>query len=669
MKKRIAKVIYWTSRTAILLVVCQSLLSPSYAAAQAAGSVPPAVELPKGYSAKEDELSAWNHVLEERFIVAREKAEAVLRRNRSSYVAHLVLGLVQHYAEANFPRALYHLNVALGLHERRHGAPNKIGNYWRWHAVLLKELAWVHSDLEHYSEQLAYFDRYNRLYDGDIVAERAWPLMKLGRYSEARLAANLGLALDDPEQRKLALNGLCAIEFESGHDQLSYGACKAAVDDATLTEEVPSAVDLTNLAEAARSLFKLDEAEQVGLRATTAPVSWYGNPWLELAELYLREGRLEETLYALKKIPLYRGLRPPHARDSDRNETRRAIAAFLLLIARPREALEITAIALVAPDRRAHNSRDPVQDKMVIALLDRRARLVAAEQTMEEASSQQWYRRPWAFVQASYLRFQAWRVGAVAKRLVSDERRLVGLFQVGTARGAVLSPWLVGELVEVLGAGVAKEAINRARAGDRRAGASAYYDAFGAEATAGTGELEQALRFGGQAIKRLPAREALLRARVQALAADAAWRAGRSDLAFGYYDAALQSDQGVFRRLGLAIPVRISVRGDAAAQEAAGFLSASPRLQVSQQGLELRVQADRTGGSACLLGSRGEVFGCSQTKAESRDSATALARRICRDFHIRLFTFPVDITRADINSLDGSNLVGRDTLRTLFGPP
>jgi tetratricopeptide (TPR) repeat protein len=475
--------------------------------------------------------------------------------------------------------------------------------------------------------------------------------------------------MDDPEQRKLALNALCAIEFESGHDQLSYGACKEAVDDATLTEEAPSAVDLTNLAEAARSLFKLDEAEQVGLRATSAPVSWYGNPWLELAELYLREARLEEALYALKKIPLYRSLRPPHARDSDRNETRRAIAAFLLLVARPREALEITAVALVAPDRRAHNSRDPVQDKMVIALLDRRARLVAAEQTMEEASSEPWVRWPWAFIRASYLRFQAWRAGAVAKRLVSDERRLVGLFQIGTARGAILSPWLAGEFVDILGAGVAKEAIKRARASDRRAGASGYYDAFAAEAAAGTGELEQALAFSSQAIKRLPAREALLRARVQALAADAAWSAGRTDLAFAYYDAALQSDQGIFRRLGLAIPVRISVRGDAVAQEAAGLLSASPRLQASQQGLELRVQADHTGGSACLLGSRGEVFGCSQTRADNRDSASALARRISRDFHAKLFTFPVDVSRADINSLDGSNLVGRDTLRTLFGPP
>jgi tetratricopeptide (TPR) repeat protein len=627
------------------------------------------IEFPKGFFAKPDELEAWTQVLQERFIRARELAEAILRKDSSSYVARLVLGLVQHYAEANFPKALYQLNLALQGFEKRHGIPSKTGSVWRWHEVLLKELAWVHSDLEHYPEQLAYFDRHNALYSPTLIAERAWPLMKLGRYGEARLAANLGLVTGEPEQLKLALNALCAIEFESGNDQASYRACKDAVDDASLTEESPSAVDLTNFAEAARGLFKLDEAEEIGLKATAAAVSWYGNPWLELSELYLREGRLEEALYALKKIPEYRARRPPHARDSDRNETRRAIAAFLLLVARPREALQITSVALVAPDRRAHNSRDPLQDKLVIALLDRRARFIAAEQLMERASAGRWYVWPWAFVQASYLRFQAWRQGAEAKRLVSDEQRLVGLFKIGSARGAVLSPWLAGELVELLGAGVASEAIARARASDKRPGSGAYYDAFSAEAAAHRGDYAATLQLSYRALKFLPSRELLLRARLQALASHAAWKSGQNELAFGYYDAALQADRGIYRRLDLPLPVRISVGGDAVAERVASLLSASPRLSVSRQGLELRIEADRTSGRACLLGARGEVLGCGQSKAETAESGDALASRVAADFHDKLFTPPVDISRADINSLDGTNLSSRDTLRTIYGPP
>ena len=77
-----------------------------------------------------------------------------------------------------------------------------------------------------------------------------------------------------------------------------------------------SAVDLTNFAEASRSLFLLDEAEQTLLEAADAQVSWYGNPHLELAELYLREARFTEALGALRRVPPYRAQRPPHARDA-----------------------------------------------------------------------------------------------------------------------------------------------------------------------------------------------------------------------------------------------------------------------------------------------------------------------------------------------------------------
>src|SRR5207344_186663 len=102
---------------------------------------------------------------------------------------------------------------------------------------------------------LAFIARYNELYDPDMVAERAWPLMKLGKYKEAHLAADLGLATGRVSERIISLNALCAIEFEAGNDGQSYDACKRAIDDNIASGGV-SAVDLTNFAEASRSLFK-----------------------------------------------------------------------------------------------------------------------------------------------------------------------------------------------------------------------------------------------------------------------------------------------------------------------------------------------------------------------------------------------------------------------------
>ncbi|HKU41799.1 MAG TPA: hypothetical protein VJR89_26765, partial [Polyangiales bacterium] len=473
-----------------LLCAAGSGLAP--AAAQVA--LDPLEAQDPGFEATNEEQEAWLFAEAGRHIRARELAEAVLKKNPSSFVAHLVIGYVNHYAEADFPRALFHLEQALVLYERRYGSTPDPSKPWRWHATLLKELANAHGTLEHYSERLAFIARFNMLYEPDMVADRAWPLMKLGRYREARAAANLGLSMAErPSQRAIALNALCAIEFEAGNDGASYEACKRAVDDARASGIDVSSVDLTNFAESSRSLFKLDEAERIGLEATEADVSWYGNPWMELAELYTREGRFAEGLSALKKIPQYRAARPPHVRDADRNETRRAITAFLLVCSRADEAIGVTERALVLPDRRSHNSRDPAQDQVVVALLDRRAKLVAAEQRLEEARSLPFYARPVAWAKALWLRVRALSSRALVERLLRDETRLSGIFRIGTAASAILPPWLAGELVEVLGAGVVQQALNQARARDKRPGADAYYDAFGAEVALRAGEPETAL--------------------------------------------------------------------------------------------------------------------------------------------------------------------------------
>jgi tetratricopeptide (TPR) repeat protein len=624
-------------------------------------------EIDSGFSASQDEREAWLFAEAGRHIRAREMADAILRKHPDSFVAHLVIGFVDHYAEADFPRALFHLEQALTLFERRYGDSPDPSKPWRWHATLLKELANVHGTLEHYSERLAFIARFNMLYEPDMIADRAWPLMKLGRYQEARAAADAGLAMDDrPSQRAIALNALCAIEFEAGNDGASYVACKRAVDDGRNGGLEVTAVDLTNFAESSRSLFKLDEAERIGLEATELEVSWYGNPWVELAELYTREGRFAEAFGALKRVPQYRAARPPHVRDADRNETRRAIASFLLVTSRADDAIAVTDRALVLPDRRAHNSRDPAQDRVVVALLDRRAKLLAAEQRSEAGRSEPFYKRPLAWAAATYLRLRALPGKALVERLLRDETRLNGIFRIGTAASAILPPWLAGELVEVLGAGVVHEVLERARARDERAGASAYYDAFAAEVALRAGDEAHAIELTERAVATLAPGELLLKARTLAVGAEAARRLGRMTQARRWYEEAFLVDPGVFRRLELAVPVRFEVRGDAAAQDVASRLDGSPRLREAQEGLLLRIDATRAEGSACLVGSDHSEISCGRASAKAGDDASALGAKIAADFHDKVFAPRIDMGQTDINSLDGTNLVRDDALKTLF---
>lgn len=624
-------------------------------------------ELDGGFAASQEEREAWLFAEAGRHIRARELADQILKKHPDSFVAHLVIGFVNHYAEADFPRALFFLERALALFEAKYGETPDPSKPWRWHATLLKELANVHGTLEHYSERLAFIARFNMLYEPDMIADRAWPLMKMGRYAEARAAADQGLAMvERPSQRAIALNALCAIEFEAGNDGASYVACKRAVDEGRSGGLEVTAVDLTNFAESSRSLFKLDEAERIGLEASELDVSWYGNPWVELAELYTREGRYVEALSALKRVPQYRAQRPPHVRDADRNETRRAIASFLLVTSRAEEAISVTDRALVLPDRRAHNSRDPAQDRVVIALLDRRAKLLLAEQKREAACSQPFYKRPLAWASALYLRMRALPGKALVERLLRDETRLSGIFRIGTAASAILPPWLAGELVEVLGAGVVQETLHKARAVDARAGAGAYYDAFEAEVALRAGDEARALELSNRAVGALAPGELLLKARTLAVGAEAAWRLGRSPQAVQQYEEAFLADPGVFRRLELKVPVHMVVRGDATAEDVASRLSGSPRLRESEAGLTLRIDADRSRGSACLIARDHSEIACGRADAKAGDDASALSAKIVSDFHEKVFAPRIDMGQTDINSLDGTNLVRDDALKTLF---
>jgi tetratricopeptide (TPR) repeat protein len=620
----------------------------------------------QGQDATPAELEAWRHIEEGKYVRARELGERILQREPSSFVAHLVVGYAQHYAEDNLPRALYHLGAALRLYEGKHGTQPDPGVPWRWHAALLHELADVHGDMEHHQEKLTFIGRYNELYDPDMISERAWPLMKLGRYAEARLAAELGLSADRPPQRVIALNALCAIEFEAGNDGASYEACRRAIDDADVTGGGVSAVDLTNFAEASRSMFKLDEAERVALQATTALPSWYGNPWMELAELYVRQGRFGEALSALKQIPEYRMRRPPHVREADRNEMRRVLASFLVVLGKPEQAYDMTGRAIAAPERRAHNSRDPAQDRTVLALLDRRGRRMAAELLLERAATEPWYARPLSWAKAAWLRVDAQRSASLVEKLLSDDARLTGSFRIGTASSAVMPPWLLGELVEVLGPGVVAEATRRARSRDRRAGVSAYYDAVEAEVAWTGGEGARAVKLADRALAALGPSEILLQARLMAIAADAAREQGQMDVARARYDAAFQRDPGVFRRLELAVAVEVRPAGGEIAHDVASMLARAPRFRSERGGLALSVRADRASSRVCLSGGQGEVIACAESRAKRSESGDDFAARAAQEALTQLFSPRVDLTQMDINSLDGQNLSGRDALQTVF---
>jgi tetratricopeptide (TPR) repeat protein len=627
----------------------------------------------EGLEGTPEELRAHCEAEQQRhFIRARELAEALLQRDPSSFVGHYVLGYVYHYGEANFPRALYHLRQARTLFRARHGEPPQPGQPWRWHANILRELVWTHADLEQYEEQLAIAARYNELYQPRLMAELAWPLMKLRRFEDARQAAALGEASGDPMQLEIALNARCAIEFEAGDETRSYQACRAALDLRGANPDTQSVVDFTNFAEAARSVFRLEEAEEVGLEATRAQLSWYGNPYIELTELYVREARFAEALEMMRQVDPYRRRRPPHVQDADRNEGRRTLSQLFLVLGRGQDAVRVTTKAMLSPDRRGHNSRDPAQDLAITALLDRAARRLRAEELAQSMVGTPWLEQAATLAQIVALRAEAWSSGRQAARALADESRLVGTFQIGRARSAVTPPWLVGELVDVLGPGIVAAAVRRARREDPREDAPAYYDAFEAEAALAAGDAERALELARRAEERLPRAELMLAARVSAIAAAAARATGDRNRALAAYDAAMQVDPGVFVRMGMTLPVRIASSGGALQARVASLLAWSPRFDQEDLGLRLDVDGDATRVRVCFSAhggpqSAGAQYACAETTRETDESEDAFAARAAAELHRQAFAPRVDLSQTDANGLDGSNTVSRQPLESLFG--
>lgn len=644
-------------RRVILLAVMSAIVSIAGAAlAQDDGSgiIHGAEE---GAEASDDERLAFDLTLEGQFIRARNLAKTVLRSHPRSYVAHYVLGLVNSYAEADFPRAQFELDAALREFVAQHGDHPGDGTPWKWHSRILRALADVHNNLEHYALRLRYIDEYNARYRPHIEADRAWSLMKMGDYRAARAAAQAAAASGDPRERIIALTSLCAIEFEAGDDGASYEICREALENAR-NEGDNIVVELANFGEASRSLFKLREAEDTIREATSAGVSANGDPWMDLAELYTREGRHFDAYNALKQIPNYRMQRPPEYRDADRNETRRALAAFLLVIGRAEDADRITTKAINTPDRRAHQSRDPVQDQTIIALLDREVHRVLADERMARAASEPWWKWPVAFAEASLLRMRAWRSGRRAAALLADNEHLTGVFRIGTSHSAVMPPWLVGDVIHVVGSGVADEAIARARRNDRRPLAEAYYDAFSAEAALVAGDEQRSIRVGSRALAALPEEEALLRARVQVVMAEAYLRSEDVAAAGRMYDAVLQVDPGAFQRLGSCLPVREG-SGDVS-----DFLE-SPRFCVRSDA-PYRIDRVSTSGRARarVTDSRGTVLGEGEV-AHAAGSASRDGGR-SRSLDDSLFAPRIDLSQSDVTSLDGTNRVGREALQDLL---
>jgi hypothetical protein len=627
---------------------------------------PPAI--PSVGSAEEDD--AYHLYRDEKYLTARTRAQAVLDRNPSSAVGHYVLGSVLRDAEGSLPRSMAHLREAQRLYNLRPASPD--AGYTRLGRDILWSLSRTAQLLEQYDVQLALLDEYGQKYPPAPIALHVWPLMKLRRFDEARAFAREALLSGNPMQETTALNGLCAIEGEAHRQREAYEACKRTLDTARSHGET-LAVYGHNAALGALGVLHFEEAESFAREGGRKLERTNSNPWLLLSLLYTGEGRTSDTVAALREMQRWRAAQPPRYRDQKSAEVDGVIAAILLAAGESATGLRFVGRAIDRPDRRAVTAASPDQSIGGHALLRRALLRLDAEVNLERASSQGVAARALALASAAAERAQAWpdEERAIAV-LANDERLDVTLRPYSDGALDPCPPWLAGDLVGLLGPGVVAAALARTRAADASIPETApYFDAIEAEVALARGDDARAFDLASATLDALPRAEALLRARVAAVGAEAAARRGQVSASLGLFERAMSLDPGVVRRLGLAIPARVEVAGGGApAAHAGAMLERSPRLHAAASAFVVRVEGDARHLTACLLTPSAAQLACGEATAAAGDGPDSLAARLSDDFHRAAFAMRFSLTPTDLRSLDGSTTMAqgsaREALRGLF---
>ena len=223
-------------------------------------------------------------------------------------------------------------------------------------------------------------------------------------------------------------------------------------------------------------------------------------------------------------------------------------------------------------------------------------------------------------------------------------------------------PWLIGDLVEVLGSGVVASAVRRARANDPREFAPGYYDAFECEAALAGGDADRALELATRALERLPQAELLVRSRASLVQAEAALALGDNAQAVAAYDQTLQIDPGLFVRLARTLPVSIHARGGSVPEAVSSLLAWSPRFDQADIGFRIDIDGDSSHVRTCLSSQSPRTsaqYACVDVQREATEEEDVFIARASREFHRQAFAPRVDLTEADATSLDGSNTVTR----------
>jgi len=599
-----------------------------------------------------EEMEAVDAARAGKYVRARELAEEVLEDNPDSVPGLFAMASALHYGEGNLPRAAFHVVRARKLLEKTNGLDpaGEVARYWYLQLLTLE--SFIHSDMDKRILQLEVLRRRDEVYEAR-PGDHIWALIKLRRWDAARAKIREAIGSESRDQVFKGYNGLCALEFELRRREEGYRACRA------LTQEFKShEVAWSNAAESAMVAFRHSEAENFYLKATELANNSYGSPWRSLAMIYLLEGRFTEALSALKRAQKQRMRRLSYTHQQDQASMDMATASLMLALGRGEDAERMGRRVYERPDRAGGTSASSAQGELSGALLFYAALQMRIAERREEVAALPWYRR-WFLPDAELrrLELEAWTVKRGAVALLASEQRLVELLRPHMLGIVNVEVWLMGAVAPILGTGVTAEGIRLARGAEEHDDAEGYFDALATEVALKRGDEERALASARQALVNLPKAEVMLRARVAALGGQAAGLLGEDRVRDEMWDQALADFPAAFRLLDLSIPVTVKHQGGLS-EDVADAILRSPRFVSSPSGLTLEITRGAQGLRLCLYRRHQALHGCAEVPLEGEDE-DAIIEEASASFHDLVMSPKLDLSQADVRSLDGSLATGK----------
>lgn len=585
-------------------------------------------------AATADEQVVLDDLDKEQLIKARTDAEKILEHHPDSFIATFAMARVQHDEEGNHARALYFIRRAEAL-LARYGTPPV------WDKKLLHEEYWIDHEMDRMEDALAVVDRYEKKYDDGDDTLRIWPLFKLGRMSEARALGRRLAASQNPYERQHAYNGMLSLEFEAHDREATY---RWSMEGVEITQG-KSCNMLRNASGSAFAFFKIKEAEDLALRAHKAEDhDCEGDGYDQLVGLYLSEGDFQKSISALeslKAVPIPKRYRPQFA------IMRRALLGDILYaLGRTEDAERLVREVYELPERTGMTSTS----KRAAAILRGFRYWQALDARLAREAEKTAYRPMLATLSMDQVRLLAarWTVRRELVQLFADDDLLVTFVRPNLGEPDEDGAWRTMNLASILGTGVTRDAVAKARELDSKfPEAAPYLDLYDAELAYHRGDLDHALALAKAALPKLPQEEALLRFRTLAWEADALRRLGKLD-ARPYHEV-LQKFPSILRILDLALPVTFDSDHSAAAQQAIDRCANSPRFtEVRDAPFRVSARSVDNVVELCLTDTSGFQFACARGGKD--DSVTSALDA----FHDAAFSPKVALEQSDLSSLDGS---------------